>query len=151
MELRLKIVALAALLVSCQSVAAQDKQSTAGGVFTDEQVKQGELAYQTQCAGCHGLDLKRVDAEAPDLTGGPFRYGWDGKTIAERFAKIRETMPKPNGRSLDDQTYVDIVAYILHFNGIPAGQQKLVPNPAFLETIVIAVPTAASGAARRRR
>lgn len=131
---------------------AQDAQkSTASGVFTEEQAKNGERAYQAQCAACHGLDLHRTEAESPDLTDGPFRFGWDGKTIAERFEKIRDTMPKGNPRSVDDQTYLDIVTYILHFNGIPAGSQKLEPDAKTMEQIVIAVPAPAAGGSRRRR
>ncbi|CAN0514838.1 unnamed protein product, partial [Phaeothamnion confervicola] len=40
------------------------------------QAKTGETAYQSNCAGCHGLDLRKVDPEAPDLTESPYRFGW---------------------------------------------------------------------------
>jgi hypothetical protein len=49
-------------------------------------------------------------------------------------------MPPKKARSLDDQTYLDIVAYILQFNNVPAGNKKLEPNVAALEKIVIEVP-----------
>ena len=49
-------------------------------------------------------------------------------------------MPPNKARSLDDQTYVDIVAYLLQFNGLPAGNQKLAPDIRTLEQIVIEVP-----------
>jgi mono/diheme cytochrome c family protein len=115
-------------------------RSTASGVFTAEQAKDGERAFQAKCASCHGADLHSTDPEAPDLTEGAFRFGWQGKTIANRFEQIRSTMPYGNSRSLDDQTYIDIVAYILAFNGIPPGNQKLVPDVPTLEKIVIEVP-----------
>ena len=115
-------------------------KSTASGVFTAEQAKNGERAFQAKCATCHGADLHSTDPEAPDLTEGAFKFGWDGKTIANRFQVIRGTMPYGNALSLDDQTYVDIVAYILQFNGIPAGSQKLEPDVPSLEKIVIEVP-----------
>jgi mono/diheme cytochrome c family protein len=115
-------------------------RSTASGVFTTEQAKNGERAFQAKCATCHGADLHSTDAEAPDLTEGAFKFGWQGKTIANRFEQIRSSMPLGNARSLDDQTYIDIVAYILQFNGIPSGTQKLVPEVGNLEQIVVAVP-----------
>lgn len=115
-------------------------KSTASGVFTAEQAKNGERAFQAKCATCHGADLHSTDAEAPDLTEGAFKFGWQGKTIADRFEQIRSTMPAGNARSLDDQTYLDIVAYILAFNGIPAGDQKLEPDVPALENITINVP-----------
>ena len=115
-------------------------KSTVSGVFTAEQAKNGERAFQAKCATCHGADLHSTDAEAPDLTEGAFKFGWQGKTIANRFEQIRSSMPLGNARGLDDQTYIDIVAYILQFNGIPAGNQKLEPDDRVLEQIVVAVP-----------
>ena len=50
-------------------------------------------------------------------------------------------MPLGQPRSLDDQTYLDIVTYILQFNGIPSANQKLAPDIRALEQIVIAAPT----------
>ena len=62
------------LALTASAGAAQGPaRSTADGVFTVDQVKTGEAAYQSHCAGCHGLDLRKTDAEAPDLTEGPFR------------------------------------------------------------------------------
>jgi mono/diheme cytochrome c family protein len=116
------------------------KTSTASGVFTAAQAKNGEQAFQAKCASCHGPDLHSTDPEAPDLTEGAFRFGWQGKTLANRFEQIRSTMPYGNSGSLDDQTYIDIVAYILSFNGIPAGNQKLEPNVPALEKIIVEVP-----------
>jgi hypothetical protein len=63
-----------------------------------------------------------------------------GKTVANRFRNIRTAMPAGAPGSLDDQTYIDIVAYILQFNGMPAGNQKLMPEVEALEKIVIAAP-----------
>ena len=116
------------------------KTSTARGVFTAAQAKDGEQAFQAKCASCHGPDLHSTDPEAPDLTEGAFRFGWHGKTLANRFEQIRSTMPYGNSGSLDDQTYIDIVAYILSFNGIPAGNSKLEPDVPALEKIIVEVP-----------
>jgi len=49
-------------------------------------------------------------------------------------------MPPGRRGSLDDQAYLDIVAYILRFNNIPAGNQALQPNVDTLKQIVISVP-----------
>jgi cytochrome c553 len=131
---------LVLLGISVTHAQQAGKTSTASGVFSAEQAKNGERAFQAKCATCHGSDLRSTEPEAPDLTEGAFRFGWQGKTIANRFEEIRGTMPYGNARSLDDQTYLDIVAYILAFNGIPSGNQKLEPNVPALEKIVITVP-----------
>jgi hypothetical protein len=39
-------------------------------------------------------------------------------------------MPLGNGNSLGDKTYMDILAFILQFNGVPAGNQELMPETA---------------------
>jgi len=128
------------LLCGARLVLAQETKSTSTGVFTEEQAKKGEAAYQRVCASCHGVDLHSTEPEAPDLTEGAFKFGWQGKTIAERFETIRKTMPPGRGASLDDQAYLDIVTYILRFNNIPAGNQALQPDINMLKQIVISVP-----------
>ena len=120
-------VALSLLLVLVAMVAAQDIGS---GVFTAAQAKRGDDAYQASCSGCHGSDLRATDAEAVDLTGPGFRAQWSGKTLQERFETIRDTMPLGNGNSLGDKTYMDILAFILQFNGFPPGSQELAPETA---------------------
>lgn len=130
--------------------SAQGARSTADGVFSEAQAKAGETAYQSHCAGCHGLDLKKTDAEAPDLTEGPFRYGWQGKTVGERFEKIRTTMPKAPLPKLTDQLYVDIIAYILSFNGVAAGSEAMPADAPKLDVITIELPPEKSGGGRRR-
>jgi mono/diheme cytochrome c family protein len=134
--------AVACLLLFCGTglLYAQDTKSTSAGVFTEEQAKKGEAAYQRVCASCHGADLHSTEAEAPDLTDGPFKFGWQGKTLAERFDTIRNTMPPGRRGSLDDQAYLDIVTYILRFNNVPAGKQPLQPDINMLKQIVISVP-----------
>lgn len=148
---QIRIVAVVLCGILATAVAAQEPRSTADGVFSEEQAKSGEQAYRANCASCHGLDLRKIDPEAPDLTDGPFRFGWQDKTLAERFEKIRTTMPRPAAGSLDDQTYLDIIAYLLSANGLPAGAQPLKPDREALAKIVVAVPAASTGGGRRRR
>jgi quinoprotein glucose dehydrogenase len=107
-----------------------------GGLFTEEQAKKGEAAYDANCATCHGEELRSADREVPNLVDRWFRSGWVGKTVAEKFEQIRDTMPPKEPHSLDDQVYLDIVAYILRFNKIPAGNQALVPGPALKQLTI---------------
>ena len=106
-------------------------------VYSDVQATRGEDAYIGSCASCHGDNLVSVDAEAPSLTGARFASQWTGKTLAERFSLIRKTMPSTNPGALDDQTSIDVLAYILKFNGYPAGDQSLAPDAGVLEKIFV--------------
>ena len=116
------------------------ERTTLSGVFTTEQAKNGERLFQARCAPCHGVDLHAINPDAPDLTDDDFRTGWLGKTVANRFRNIRIAMPADAPGSLDNQTYIDIVAYILQFNKMPPGNEKLMPDVDVLEKIVITAP-----------
>ncbi len=137
----MKFTVIACWITLCGISVAQAQQTgartTSSGVFTAEQAKNGERIYQTQCAGCHGPKLLATCPDAPDLTDEGFKSGWLGKTVASRFRNIRVAMPSDATGSLDDQTYLDIVAFVLQFNGNPPGNEKLVPDLAALEQIVI--------------
>ena len=123
--------ALAVLLLAAMA-GAQNASSPSiwGGVFTAEQAKRGNDAYQASCSGCHGSDLHATDPEAVDLTGPAFRAKWNGKILQERFETIRDTMPPGNASTLGDKTYMDILAFILQSNEFPAGSRELVPETA---------------------
>ena len=122
------------------AIGQDARRSSSAGVFSAEQVKRGNAAYNVNCASCHGSDLLSTDREFPSLTAASFRFSWIGKTIGEKFEFIRNTMPPKEERSLDDQVYLDIVTYILHFNKIPSGDQTLQPDPEILKQIVISAP-----------
>ena len=63
--------------------------------YTVEQATAGKALYTTQCAACHASG-----GAAPPLVGGAFARNWSGKSAAELFAKIHDTMPTTNPGSL---------------------------------------------------
>ncbi len=115
-------------------------KSTSSGVFSNEQAKRGEAAYNANCVTCHGAELRSTDREIPHLSDKSFKFGWIGKTIAEKYELVRDTMPPKEEHSLSDQVYLDIVTYILKFNKVPAGDQELKPDLEILKQITIAAP-----------
>lgn len=112
------------------AAGAQNAPSIWSGVFTADQARRGNDAYQASCAACHGSDLHATDPEAVDLTGPAIRAKWNGKTLQDRFETIRDTMPPGNANTVGDKTYMDILAFILQSNEFPAGNQELVPETA---------------------
>ena len=115
-------------------------KSTASGVFSNEQAKRGEAAYNANCVTCHGAELRSPDREVPHLSDKAFKFGWIGKTIAEQYEYVRDKMPPKAERSLSDQVYLDIVTYVLKFNKVPAGDRELKPDLETLKQITIAAP-----------
>jgi len=127
------------LLAGVPLASGQDasKGSIWSGVFTDAQARRGEAAFQSNCAACHGKTLQATNPDAPNLTGPSFSTSWQGKPVADLFALMRSSMPLGAGGSLSDPEYLDIVAYILKFNGYPAGDRELGPDDQMLKQIVI--------------
>ena len=58
------------------------------------------------------------------------------------FDAMVTTMPPSAPGSLSGQVYVDIVAYVLERNQIPAGDVELQPDAAALRSIIIAAMSA---------
>jgi quinoprotein glucose dehydrogenase len=135
-HLGIVLLALAAPVAAGQDVSIND------GVYTEEQANRGKAAYATPCGWCHGRRLNGAPDDpdmqsTPPLARAKFIRNWQGKTLAVLFVYIRETMPTNNPRSLTDQEYIDIVAYMLATSGMPAGERELSPDPSTLANIII--------------
>ena len=131
-------VSLLLLTGAVLATAQETKAISAGsGVFTAAQAQRGKTEYVPSCAACHGAGLVPSNDDVPGLTGPPFEYSWHGKTVGERFERISTTMPYNAPKSLTSQQYADILAYILQFNGYPAGNDELAPDANALGHILI--------------
>ncbi len=105
-------------------VAFAAGQPAQDGIHTTEQAENGRAVYTRSCAICHRTDL-RGNFEAPPLAGTNFLNFWGDSTPGDLAERIRLTMPPDRPGRLGDQTYLDIVAYLLQANGAPAGEQAL--------------------------
>ena len=65
----------------------------------------------------------------PPLVRARFLREWDGRSLATLFTYTRQTMPEDNPGSMTDQEFVDVIAYMLSFGGMPAGDDELPPDP----------------------
>ena len=130
------------LLAGVPLLSAQDSAapSILKGIFTKEQAERGKALYTSRCSECHGEKL--IGGEATGLTGVQFRVGWVGKLLGERFDTINKSMPVSNPQSLSDQEHLDIITYILSFNGYPTGGTELKPDMELLNKIKIEPPPA---------
>jgi quinoprotein glucose dehydrogenase len=129
----------AAAIVASASAVQQGGRTTNDAVFTSEQAKRGQAAYQEQCASCHGATLAGAEA-APALTGSAFASSWTEVPLGDLFERIRLSMPQDKPGSLGRQQTADIVAYILSFNKAPAGQAELPGDAGVLGAIRIVAP-----------
>ncbi len=109
---------MAATALAFCSWSALAQQDT--GPFTAEQAAQGHADYSTACAACHQENLSG-GGEAPSVAGGNFVKSWGGRSTRELYDYLRSTMPLGKGGSLSDQTYQNILAFLLEANGATAG------------------------------
>ncbi len=107
-------------------LAGQDQRTTLDGVFTAEQAAEGKMVYQRVCSSCHTLDWYQ---------GQPLR-SWDGAAVYALFEIILVGMPEDNPGSLPRKSYVDVLAYILELNGLPAGETPLPSGRSSLNAIL---------------
>ena len=113
----------------------------AGG-FTAEQATAGETAFNSNCAQCHGRQLE--GPEAPGLAGQDVMQNWD--TAGGLFNFISVAMPPSAPGQLGDETYLNIVAYIMKFNGAAPGDQPLTTDEDLLASVSLPGETAAGAA-----
>jgi alcohol dehydrogenase (cytochrome c) len=111
------------LVISFALIATAQQPAPAAASFTAAQATAGRTAFDENCAACHGVDLMGV----PPLAGPAFIGSWSTRPVRDLYSVIRATMPSDRPGSLPEQTYVNIVAYILQANGRTPGNQALAP------------------------
>ena len=125
------------LALAAGDLWAQDATKTVwDGVYTEAQAERGHVAYGQSCANCHGQQLAGT-GEAKPLAGPEFLSNWSGLTMADLFDRTRTTMPLDRPATLSRDAYADVLAYVLKFNGFPAGGTELARRSEMLATIRI--------------
>jgi mono/diheme cytochrome c family protein len=105
------------------------------GVYTEAQAGRGRQTYRRACSPCHGVDLAGGDDGAPALVGSILTASWHDKSLARIVGTVRGAMPKDNPGSLSLASYVDVIAFLLEANDVPAGRTELPPDLQMLEGI----------------
>ncbi len=129
--------------LSKDTINAQSISSIWAGTFTEAQATRGETDYSANCASCHAADL-RGNSNTPSLLGMSFMFIWEGRSLGELFIKIRNDMPTDRPGLLSNQSYADIVAFILRTNQFPAGENELVTDTGVLGKIIISAKPASN-------
>ena len=115
------IFACAIVPVAIGQVAAAP--SILSGAYTEEQAIRGQSIYDDQCWQCHGESLGGLD-QAPPLAGPQFSSIWEGEPLWSLVGRIN-TMPPEKPDSLSRAENVDVLSYILWYNGLPIGESPL--------------------------
>ena len=132
----LSVCALGAISI----LTADPSKTTMDGVYTAAQANRGRDLYADKCYFCHGRALAG-DAEYPALSGNRFTNEWETNPVSMLFDRIRTSMPIKEPGTLSRQQAADLTAFILYFNGYPAGKEELSTRSEFLQAIQIVLPT----------
>ena len=88
----------------------------AAAIFTEGQADRGRTAFDEVCSECHTTS---------EFRGRTFQSNWGHRTVYSFFRSVRSTMPDDNPGGLEEQTYLDVVSYILSINGHAAGESEM--------------------------
>jgi len=121
--------------------ALQVSSASAQG-FTAEQATAGKGLYESNCAQCHGFQLEGPDA--PALSGIDVMANW--ATAGGLYDFISVAMPPSAPGQLGDDAYVNIIAYIMSFNGAEPGDEPLTAEPDVLSAVELPRVSAADQA-----
>lgn len=122
-----------------QPEAQAPARSVGDGVYTEAQAARGKAVYLDKCVECHKEDLRGDQQMTPSLVGIAFTFRWKDKNLYDYFVGMRNTMPQSEPGSLSEETYADLVAYLLSEIGYPPGQQELPTDTTALKDIAIEV------------
>jgi alcohol dehydrogenase (cytochrome c) len=127
-------VVVAGLILNVTAFSAEAAQ----GAYTAGQAARGKSLYSKYCASCHGDALQ--GGAAPALAGKAFIKSWgqSTRTVDDLFYVMRSSMPKPAMGSLVPGEYLELVAFVLSRNGLPAGEKPLSADAATLNALRLA-------------
>lgn len=115
-------------LTALSTAPAMAQTELATGPFTAAQSEAGRKAYMTHCASCHQANLSGQGA-ALALAGRQFMAGWVNRTSQDLYNQIHASMPTGAPGSLEDETYANLTAFILHANGAKPGPTAFLRAP----------------------
>lgn len=129
---------LRTLFLAAAAFAVSFSASAASLSFTKEQVGKGRMAYRQSCANCHGGRLEGMHP-SPSLKGQRFDLTWRGKSVDVLSFHIRRMPPEAVAEpgSIDDESYTNMLAYILNSNGFEPGDTALPSDVAALRKLKI--------------
>jgi mono/diheme cytochrome c family protein len=108
-----------------QGVAPTSTTAETAPAFTLAQAERGQADYAHNCLDCHGSNLDNGDSGGPPLKGASFARHWDAANVAALFGFMKGKMPPDRPGQLNDETYADLIAYILGENGYKPGDKEL--------------------------
>ena len=136
--MRMFLVAVWLILAAGMNVGRAEQvahRSVRDGVYTMPQADRGKTVYDAECELCHGSMASVTPDLAPLLNDYAFQTTWRDRSLLEFFERTRDTMPQDEPGTLSSQELVDLIAYVLSANRMPAGEVDLTDDAETLSQI----------------
>ncbi len=104
---------------------SEDPPATTG-FYTVAQAQRGLRVFRNLCSECHFTN---------EFRGDEFEHEWRRKTVWDLYLSMIRTMPENDPGGLRDQTYADVIAYILQVNEYASGNSELVADRETMDSI----------------
>jgi cytochrome c553 len=117
-----------AMLTGAAASAIQSK-TVWDGIYTQPQATRGAASFASTCARCHAAE-PNAGEEGRNLAGKAFWDSFRESTVDRLLDYVSRNMPNGAGGTLSADTYVDLVAFILSRNDLPAGPIELTKESA---------------------
>jgi len=128
MKLKKPYILMLILLAACLSgPGTADPRTVNDGVYTRDQAERGEALYTEHCLLCHDKKYFR-----------PVLERWEGQPLGIMFTVMSTSMPESNPGFLNEQEYVDILAYILSQSRYKPGETELDFEGGALNELMVA-------------
>jgi cytochrome c553 len=116
--------------VTERPAAAVQSKTVWDGVYTPRQAERGAASFAANCTRCHSAEANSGE-EGRNLAGKAFWDSFRESTVDHLLDYVSKNMPNGAGAgSLSANTYVDLVAFILSRNDLPAGATELTKESA---------------------
>ena len=116
--------------------APAPEASSDNAFYTNQQASRGDGLFRDNCVSCHS---------SSEFSGSSFQRRWRNRAVGDIYEFVLYSMPDDNPGGLPEQTYADIVAYLLSLNDFPAGSSEL---PTSLDALMMMKMFADAGSDR---
>lgn len=96
--------------------APEAEASVGNAFYTTRQASRGDGLFGDNCVSCHSPS---------EFRGSSFERRWTNRVVGDIYEFVLYSMPEDNPGGLPEQTYADIIAYLLSLNDFPAGDDDL--------------------------
>jgi len=111
----------------------EQPSSKVSGWYSVDQATAGRKLFETSCSGCHGTKLQGMSG--PALSGATWQQRFGGARLLTVWGEIKGPMAEYAGATFTTQQSLDILAYLLKQNGLPAGVRPLADTRQLSDTL----------------